>query len=234
MQSSTYLQRREQLTHYFDRTAADAWKRLTSTEEVGRVRATVRAGREEIRNTLLDWLPADLNGARVLDAGCGTGVLSVEVARRGGRVVAVDVAPSLLEVAEDRALSAGVRDKIEFVAGDMLDPDFGRFSHVIAMDSLIHYRRDDIVAAVCNFTDRSRGKVLITFAPLTPALGAMHAVGRLIPKLSHRAPDIAPVSEKRLVRSLSEALSESNWRPGRTRRVSTGFYTSQALEVTAR
>ena len=96
MQTETYLARRGQLETYFDRTAADAWKRLTSDAPVSGIRATVRAGRDRMRATLLAWLPDDLRGARLLDAGCGTGALAVEAARRGADVVAVDT-PSLGE-----------------------------------------------------------------------------------------------------------------------------------------
>ena len=73
MPTHTYLERRGQLEDYFDRTAVDAWKRLTSDAPVGRIRATVRAGRDQMRATLLGYLPPDLTGRRILDAGCGTG-----------------------------------------------------------------------------------------------------------------------------------------------------------------
>ena len=89
MNTTAYEQRRSQIEHYFDRTAADAWARLTSNEPVGRIRATVRAGRDTMRETLLSWLPQDLRGLRVLDAGCGTGALAVEAAKRGADVTAV-------------------------------------------------------------------------------------------------------------------------------------------------
>src|SRR5689334_16003087 len=51
--TATYQNRRSELLHYFDRTAVDAWKRLTSDAPVNRIRATVRAGRDDMRNTLL-------------------------------------------------------------------------------------------------------------------------------------------------------------------------------------
>ena len=66
------------LENYFDRTAAAAWAKLTSDAPVGRIRATVRAGRDTMRETLLSWLPQDMRGLRVLDAGCGTGALAME------------------------------------------------------------------------------------------------------------------------------------------------------------
>ena len=91
-----YQQRRQQIEHYFDRTAADVWARLTSDEPVSGIRETVRAGREEMRNTLLSWLPEDLSGRQVLDAGCGTGVISIELAKRGAEVIAVDLSQSLI------------------------------------------------------------------------------------------------------------------------------------------
>ena len=72
--------RRRELETYFDETAAETWARLTSEAPVSRIRATVRAGRDCMRNTLLGWLPARLDGRRVLDAGCGTGAFAVEAA----------------------------------------------------------------------------------------------------------------------------------------------------------
>ena len=75
MLSQTYQLRRGQIENYFDRVASDAWARLTSDEKVSGIRATVRAGRDTMRATLLSWLPDDLRGRRILDAGCGTGIL---------------------------------------------------------------------------------------------------------------------------------------------------------------
>ena len=93
MPTATYQARRGELHEYFDRTAIRAWERLTSDAPVSGIRATVRAGRDAMRATLLSWLPADLSGKRLLDAGCGTGALAVEAAKRGAEVLAVDIAP---------------------------------------------------------------------------------------------------------------------------------------------
>ena len=101
--SATYTDRRGQIEDYFDRTAVKAWEQLTSDAPVGRIRTTVRAGRDKMRATLLSWLPEDLHGRRVLDAGCGTGALAVEAARRGADVVAIDLSPKLVELARQRA-----------------------------------------------------------------------------------------------------------------------------------
>ncbi len=80
---SQYDAQREKLATYFDSTARQAWIDLTSDVKVSGIRATVRAGRDAMRKTLLDWLPNDLRRTRVLDAGCGTGSFSSEAACRG-------------------------------------------------------------------------------------------------------------------------------------------------------
>ena len=187
MSIATYLERRGELETYFDRTAVDAWAKLTSDAPVGRIRATVRAGRDEMRNTLLSWLPQNMSGARLLDAGCGTGALSIEAARRGARVVAIDLSPTLVAVARERLPSDLDSSAIEFKSGDMLDPKLGKFDFVVAMDSLIHYRSADICRVMAGLSERTNEALLMTFAPKTPALALMHAVGRLFPR-GDRAP----------------------------------------------
>jgi magnesium-protoporphyrin O-methyltransferase len=224
----TYNQRRGELQVYFDRTAADAWAKLTSTAPVGRIRATVRAGRNEMRDTLLSWLPADLHGARVLDAGCGTGAFAVEAARRGAEVVAIDIAQTLVDLARERTPRDLGRGSIDFRVGDMLDPALGQFDFVVAMDSLIHYRPLDLLRMMQGLAARSRGSVAFTFAPRTPALAMMHAVGRLFPR-SDRAPAIEPIGEGKVGWLVRQQMPD--WTTGRTRRISAGFYKSQALEL---
>ena len=117
MPSVSYQKRRGQIEAYFDRTAAEAWKRLTSDAPVSGIRATVRAGRDEMRKTLLGYLPADLNGKRLLDAGCGTGMLSLEAARRGATVYAVDLSPTLIANARER-VPEELSGRIDYAVGE--------------------------------------------------------------------------------------------------------------------
>lgn len=225
--TTTYSQQRSQLETYFDRTARDAWVQLTSDAPVSRIRATVRAGRDRMRATLLGWLPDDLSGRRILDAGCGTGAASVALAQRGAEVVAVDVSAGLIDIARDRA-PEGLA--ISWHRGDMLDPAFGDFDHVIAMDSLIHYPARDISAAIAALGQRTRHSLLFTVAPKTPALTVMHNVGKLFPR-SDRAPAIQPIGVAGLRSELATHPALGAWHNGRDERISGGFYTSHALEL---
>lgn len=225
MTTASYTQFRGNLETYFDRTAASAWAQLTSDAPVSGIRATVRAGRTEMRDTLLSWLPADMRGLRLLDAGCGTGALAVAAAERGASVVAIDVATSLVQIARNRAPADLA---IDWRVGDMLDPTLGQFDHVVAMDSLIHYRAFDIVTVVQQLAERTRGSVAFTFAPQTPLLMAMLGIGRLFPR-ADRSPAILPVRDRLLRTLLRNAVPGAKL--GRDRKVSAGFYKSHALEL---
>lgn len=232
MTGAAYEQRRSKIEDYFDRTAVKAWEQLTSTAPVGRIRTTVRAGRERMRAQLLDWLPADLHGVRVLDAGCGTGALALDAARRGAHVVAIDLSPALVKVARERVAElqgdAAMAGHIDWHSGDMLDPALGEFDHVVAMDSLIHYTQTDMVRILASWSPRVRHSMLFTFAPRTPLLAAMRSVGSLLPR-SNRAPWIEPVAEINLRASISRQVPE--FKVSRTQRIASGFYTSQAMEM---
>ena len=230
MSAASYAERRRFLESYFDRTAREAWAQMTSDAPLSRIRATVRAGREKMRSQLLEWLPQDLSGMRLLDAGCGTGALSFEAARRGAEVIAVDLSASLINIACER-LPLDVPDgMIDFRVGDMLDPGFGHIDYAVAMDSLIHYELADIVAALSSLAARTSEAVVFTVAPRTPMLGAMHLAGRIFPR-SDRAPAIVPVDEDALRSLVAAEPRLSGWGVGRSARVMTGFYKSQAMEL---
>jgi len=233
MNVESYRRRRAEIEHYFDHTAAEAWKRLTSNSPLGHIRSTVRAGRDTMRATLLEWLGEDLSGRRVLDAGCGTGALALEAARRGAEVVAIDLSPSLVELARERTQAILGANRVDYRVGDMLDPGLGDFDHVVAMDSLIHYRTEDAVDAVSSLAQRCRGSILFTFAPWTPMLAVMHATGRLFPA-GNRAPSIVPVRASMLGETIDSDPLLGGWSRARSQRIKSGFYQSQALEIVSR
>ena len=218
---SDYAAIRDRVEHYFDRTATQAWERLTTDEKVSRIRQTVREGRDRMRATMLSRLPADLTGLRVLDAGCGTGAMTVELARAGAEVVAADISPKLIDIARDR-LPAAFASQVSFHAGDMTDETLGTFAFVMAMDSLIYYRAPDIGAVLTRLGKRTRGAVVFTVAPRTPFLMTFWAAGKLFPR-SDRSPVMVPHALPELRRHLRGDLA-------RIDRVARGFYISDCLE----
>lgn len=207
---------------YFDQTATKTWERLTSDAPVSRVRETVRAGRDRMRETMLNTL-GDVRGKRILDAGCGAGQMTHELALRGAEVVAVDISPSLVEIARKR-LPDALSHQVTFHAGDMLDPALGDFDHVVAMDSLIYYDAADINRSISTLFQRTSCKIVFTVAPRTPFLMAFFGMGKLFPRRD-RSPVMIPHAPKKLAR-----LVDGNLRS--VARISSGFYISECLEVT--
>ena len=222
--SATYGATRARVEDYFDRTATETWERLTSDAPVSRIRQTVREGRDRMRQVMLSRLPADLSGARVLDAGCGAGQMTAALAARGAEVVAVDLSQQLLGVARARLPEEHLAH-VEFRAGDMLSDDLGQFDHVIAMDSLIYYDRADLTQALETLAARTRDNVVFTVAPRTAFLMAFWGVGQLFPK-SDRSPTMIPHGAKRLSLGLSGRLDP-------VERITSGFYISECLEYCA-
>ena len=193
----------------------------------------MRRGRDAMRDTLLNWLPADLTGSTLIDAGCGTGTLAIEAAQRGAEVVAVDLSPTLVNLARERLRELNQTLDVPFLVGDMRDMDLGSFDYAVAMDSLIHYDVADGVQTLEAMAQQIHRKMVFTFAPKTPLLALMHATGRLFPR-ADRAPSIEPVSPERLSRRLNEAGLTQEWLVGRSHRVDVGFYKSHAMELTRR
>ncbi|MEZ5790957.1 MAG: magnesium protoporphyrin IX methyltransferase [Nitratireductor sp.] len=231
MNTASYLERRNKIEAYFDRTALDAWKRLTSTEKVSGIRATVRAGRAEMRNAILSRFPADLAGWRILDAGCGGGGLALELASRGADVLGIDLSAQMIEHACAALPEITGPGSIRLEAGDMLSASHGEFDAVVAMDSLIHYKPDQAREAIASLAERTRRKMVFTLAPRTRLLMLMHTAGQFFPR-SDRSPAIEPVNGRQLVSSVASRKGLDCWTQQSSQRVARGFYISELQEMT--
>lgn len=221
----SYEATRNRVENYFDSTATKTWERLTSDAPVSGIRATVRAGREQMRNVILNELPRDLSGTRILDAGCGTGALAFDMAQRGAEVVGIDISPQLIDIARKRT-PHDLHHKLTFRAGDMLNERLGTFDHIIAMDSLIYYSAEDIAQILHGFAPRLKHNLIFTVAPRTPLLMTMFRIGKLFPR-SDRSPMMIPHTPARIAHTLKSGKLRD------IERVSSGFYISNALEFRA-
>jgi magnesium-protoporphyrin O-methyltransferase len=206
---------------YFDRSATKTWERLTSDAPVSRIRQTVREGRDKMRALMLSRLPDDLRGARVLDAGCGAGQMTAELAARGADVVAVDISPALVDIALAR-LPAEHAHKVTFASGDMTAAHHGAFDYVLAMDSLIYYGTKDIAAALDRLGARTNRAVVFTVAPKTAFLMTFWGMGKLFPR-ADRSPTMVPHAFPTLHKATGGRVTKID-------RVSRGFYISECLE----
>jgi 2-polyprenyl-6-hydroxyphenyl methylase/3-demethylubiquinone-9 3-methyltransferase len=142
----------------------------------------------------LDYIEAraGLAGRRVLDVGCGGGLLAEGMARRGAQVTGIDLSPAALEVARLHALESGVTVEYRKVeAEDLAEAERGAFDLVTCLEMLEHV--PDPVSAVRNLAQlvRPGGHVICSTINRNPKAFALAIIGaeylmRLLPTGTHQ------------------------------------------------
>ena len=225
----TYSQNRDRIAEYFDKTGFRAWEALTTETPVSKIRLKVRASREKMRSRMLLHLPKDLSGKRILDAGCGAGQFSIELALRGANVLGIDISSNLIEIAKKR-LPKNLKENAEFITSDMMQ-NHGGFDYAILMDSLIHYPEKDTVNILENLLKNTNEKILFTLVPSNFILTLKLMIGRLFPK-SDRSPTLSPLNTKSFIEIYKDKFERKyDATISRISKVNDLFYTSEFLEL---
>ena len=127
----------------------------------------------------------------ILDVGCGGGLLAEAMARQGGRVVGLDLAAELVEVARLHALEAGVSVDYRVESAEQHARDAaGRYDVVTCMEMLEHVPDPQAVVAALAILVRPGGHVFVSTLNRTPRAYAMAILGaeyvlRLLPAGTH-------------------------------------------------
>lgn len=132
-----------------------------------------------------------LHGARVVDVGCGAGLLSEAMARAGARVTGLDLSPELVEAAKLHQLESGADvDYVLQSVESLADSHAGQFDAVTCMEMLEHVPDPSSVIAACARLVRPGGQVFASTLNRTPAAFALAILGaeyvaRLLPRGTH-------------------------------------------------
>ncbi len=148
----------------------------------------------QINPLRLDWIDtlASLAGKRVLDVGCGGGILSDSMARRGADVLGIDLSGKALKVAQLHAIEAATpRVAYREVAAETLADEMpGQFDVVTCMEMLEHVPEPSSVVEACSRLVKPGGWVFFSTlnrnakAFLFAIVGAEHVLS-LLPKGTH-------------------------------------------------
>ncbi|PZO19574.1 MAG: bifunctional 3-demethylubiquinol 3-O-methyltransferase/2-polyprenyl-6-hydroxyphenol methylase [Burkholderiales bacterium] len=148
----------------------------------------------QINPLRLGWIEgiAQINSKRVLDIGCGGGILSDAMARKGAKVTGIDLSVKALRVAELHALEAGTRDveyrEISAEALALQEP--ASFDVVTCMEMLEHVPDPSSIVRACSALVRPGGWVFFSTLNRNPKaflfaiLGAEYVL-QLLPKGTH-------------------------------------------------
>ena len=132
-----------------------------------------------------------LRGARVLDVGCGAGILSEALASAGADVVALDLAPELIDIAQLHLLESGVKVDYRLQSVEALaDIAPASFDAITCMEMLEHVPDPVSVLRACAKLLKLGGKLFVSTLNRTPVAFAVAIVGAeylagLLPKGTH-------------------------------------------------
>lgn len=148
----------------------------------------------QINPLRLDWIDSivPLAGRRVLDVGCGGGILSDAMARRGATVLGIDLAARPLKVAQLHALEAGT-ERVEYreVAVEALAAEQpASFDVVTCMEMLEHVPDPGSVVRACASLLRPGGRAFFSTINRNPKAFLFAIVGaeyvlNLLPRGTH-------------------------------------------------
>ncbi|MDB5775967.1 MAG: 3-demethylubiquinone-9 3-methyltransferase [Herbaspirillum sp.] len=163
----------------------------------------------EINPLRLEWINAraPLAGKRAIDVGCGGGILSESMARKGADVTGIDLSDKALKVADLHSLESGIQVRYEKIAAeDMAAREAGAYDVVTCKEMLEHVPDPASIVRACGALVKPGGHVFFSTLNRNPKaylfaiLGAEYLL-RLLPRGTHDyAKFITPAELSRFIR----------------------------------
>ncbi|KAJ3672505.1 hypothetical protein LUZ60_007226 [Juncus effusus] len=218
---------------YFNSTGFERWRKIygSNTDDVNRVQLDIRVGHAQTVDATLQMLKdsGSIKGTTICDAGCGTGSLTIPLAREGAIVLASDISASMVSEAQRQAESALATSPSfqmpKFEVKDLESLD-GTYDTVICLDVLIHYPQDKAGAMIQHLASLAKKRVILSFAPQTFYFNFLKRVGELFP-----GPSKATRAYLHSERDVEEALRKAGWRVKNKGFISTQFYFAKLFEA---
>jgi len=147
----------------------------------------------EINPLRLEWINAraPLAGKKVIDIGCGGGILSESMARKGAIVTGIDLSEKALKVADLHSLESGVAVRYKLIAAEeMAAQEPGQFDVVTCMEMLEHVPDPSAIVRAAATLVKPGGHVFFSTLNRNPKaylfaiLGAEYLL-RMLPKGTH-------------------------------------------------
>jgi 2-polyprenyl-6-hydroxyphenyl methylase/3-demethylubiquinone-9 3-methyltransferase len=147
----------------------------------------------DINPLRLEWINAQvaLSGKNVIDIGCGGGILSESMARKGAKVTGIDLSKKALKVADLHSLESGVEVRYKLIAAeDMAAEEAGQYDVVTCMEMLEHVPDPGAIVRAAATLVKPGGRVFFSTinrnakAYLFAVIGAEYVL-RMLPRGTH-------------------------------------------------
>jgi 2-polyprenyl-6-hydroxyphenyl methylase/3-demethylubiquinone-9 3-methyltransferase len=141
----------------------------------------------------LDWIQKHIPiaGKKVLDVGCGGGILTEAMARAGATAKGVDLSEKALKVADLHGLESGVKVEYEYIsAEDLALKEAGQYDVVTCMEMLEHVPEPLSIIKACAQLVKPGGRVFFSTLNRNPKSYLFAIIGaeyilNLLPKGTH-------------------------------------------------
>ena len=179
----------------------------------------------EINPLRLDWINAlaPLAGKRVLDVGCGGGILAEAIAKKGANVKGIDLSEKALKVAELHSLESEVQVSYELIAAEALAArEAGQYDVVTCMEMLEHVPDPSAIVQACATLVKPGGRLFFSTLNRNPKSYLFAIIGaeymlRLLPRGTHEyAKFIKPAELSQFARNANlevQALKGMTYNP---------------------
>lgn len=216
--------RKAGLKEYFGPKGFERWRSIYGSGKVSAIRQTVRKGHAAVVSQALAWAWEGGVPNRILDAGCGPGMVSLALARAGSMVVGCDLSDQMVNYSRSQAEAEPpeIAQRMSFVASDLEmvgQHVSGHFDLTICLDVLIYYPETEFSQIIAKLVELSPNRLIFTYAPATPLLKTMHRIGRIFPK-KERATSLEIIGQS----AIQRGLQRSGLHLKRVREFNKGFY----------
>ncbi|KAK3042494.1 hypothetical protein RJ639_000218 [Escallonia herrerae] len=228
---------KEVVREYFNNNGFQRWRKIYGeTDEVNRVQMDIRIGHSKTVENVMQMLTDEgpLEGVTVCDAGCGTGCLSIPLAKQGAVVLASDISAAMVAEAEKQAREELLSGKDElspvpvlpkFEVKDLESLD-GKYDTVVCLDVLIHYPQSKADGMIAHLASLAENRLLISFAPKTVYYDLLKRVGELFP-----GPSKATRAYLHAEADVERALQKVGWKIRKRGLITTQFYFAKLIEA---
>ncbi|CAN0906093.1 Magnesium protoporphyrin IX methyltransferase, chloroplastic [Linum grandiflorum] len=224
---------KEVVKDYFNNSGFQRWRKIYGdADDVNRVQRDIRLGHSKtVENTMVMLKEeGSLRGVTVCDAGCGTGLLSIPLAKEGAIVYSSDISAAMVAEAEKQAKEQLVLGENEVVMPKFEVKDLesleGKYNTVICLDVLIHYPQNKADGMIGHLASLAEDRLILSFAPKTFYYDLLKRVGELFP-----GPSKATRAYLHSEADVERALKKVGWKISKRGLITTQFYFSRLVEA---